>query len=417
MFEPGVSLEGFAIGLVDAERVRVIESPSRWDAWTLLDCIAEDPQTWSDLCLLWPRYSAGSPSVATLGQFPFQEVSRDELMRRLRSAPAWLVVDLPTRCLIAGGRLPCRELAVESDTAGNLWVGLPNWWSVFEQNDLDRVWAPKPVSVERPAASRDHLWGETMLRQVARMQIGLTSGTSQWLGRRPQLREGWTLEVHRRWLMQPCAELEGRSPRACLVGGHAWIEQISTRQLIRMGQGYPVVPISTELSTYADAPFGPLELQAYFHACRHTIDFGWSWLSERLSAGDVERGEERLTASLQQSLSDWLEAERPDRPAVRDVIAIERLRVPVLAEFDDPSEPEWGAPCHLVPPGAIGSIMVGPDLAALELEGEFAFSPIATQQQWEAEHRTDPVATQRATVSGLRRHPGPPSLVGGSVPR
>jgi len=91
--------------------------------------------------------------------------------------------------------------------------------------------------------------------------------------------------------------------------------------------------------------------------------------------------------------------------------------VPVLAEFDDPSEPEWGAACHLVPPGAIGSIIVGPDLAALELDGEFAFSPLATQQQWEAEHRTDPVATQRATVSGLRRHPGPPSLVGGSKPR
>jgi hypothetical protein len=438
MTQPGLSLEGFTVGLVDAGRLKVVESPGRWDTWTLLDCIAEDPQTWDDLCLLWPRYAAGSPAVATLGQFPFEDVSRDELMRRLRSAPAWLVVDLQSRCLMAAGRLPGREPmglhaaspwspaptraatapAADGCAQQSLWAGVPGWWSVQDQTDLDRLWAPKPVSAERPAANRELLWGEAMLQSVARMQIELAGGISRWSDYRLQLQEVWTREVHRRWLMQPCGELGGRAPRTCIVGGDAWIDQLSTRQLIRMGHGDPVVPLSTRLSTYADAPFGPLELQAYFHACRHTIQSGWNWLSERLSAGDAARLEERLTASLRQALGGWLEAERPDRPAaVRDVIAIERLRVPVLAEFDDPSEPEWGAACHLVAPGTIGSILVGSDLAELEVEGEFAFSRFVTRQQWEAEHQIGAVATQRAAVASWHRHPGPPASVGGSTNR
>lgn len=434
MFGYGECLEGFSVGLIDAERLRVIDSPRRWDAWTLLDCIAEDPRSWGDLCLLWPRYSGGSPSVATLGQFPLEEVSRDELVRRLEAAPAWLVIDLQRRWIAAGGRLPSRRepgsvaiaagavsalsadvCGAPSHAAGVPWVGLPPWWSVCDQIDVNRLWAPKPAPAERPSALREVLWGGAMLRELARMQVALLHGRVGGPDCQPEDWERLTIEVHRRWLMQPCDALAGRAPRECFTGGHEWIDQITTRQLIRMGRGYPVVPLSTQLSTYADAPFGPLELQSYFHACRSTIRSGWTWLSERLAVGDAERLEERLVANLKRSLEIWLASDRQHRPAVCDLISTERLRVPVLAEFDDPHDSQWGAPCHLVPPGMIGSIMFAPDLTALEVDGEFAFSPLVTWQQWESggrepggreserrepERAVDRAVSQRSAVAG-----------------
>jgi hypothetical protein len=196
-----------------------------------------------------------------------------------------------------------------------------------------------------------------------------------------------TIEIHRDWLMTPCAELDGGIPRDRLHIGKEWISDLVENQLGNLYQGELPFPISVELSTFESAPMGRHEVIIYFEACREALAAGWRWLIADPKRCNRPRAEIALARAMDKALQLWLQRPTEGGASPIDAILCERLRVPLI---DPPEQHELDCDCpicEMMADGRFGPSIVVYDGHQLELDDEFAFSICATREEWEEQRQ------------------------------
>ena len=96
--------------VIDRDSVRVFSPLNDVDALALQGCSAEDPATWDDVALIWPRYKFHPENAEFADGLPIRLVSLTEAVRLLSDVPAWFVLDLNGRRVFTGGDFPLLRL-------------------------------------------------------------------------------------------------------------------------------------------------------------------------------------------------------------------------------------------------------------------------------------------------------------------
>ncbi len=359
-----------------------------------LDCCAENPAYWDDIALVWPRYRYLPENAEFANALPFRETDLKQVVAALADADAWYVYDLVGQRVFTSGRVPRLWLrgmpAPETGTDAEIAV-LPPWWELHQQAGADALCRERSMPANIPNPRRDVLWGSAMTRFFAGQMLGAIRDGKQWVGEdwkgRPCGSHELTVTVHRDWLMTPRGDLGGGIPRAGLHGGKNWIGSLADGQRDRVQKNEDPLPLSTDLSTYADAAFGRHEMVLYFDACRETIAAGWRWLIDDQNRIAEPQVEQRLAEAMDDFLAHWLESPFEGGPPPAEVIRCDRLRIPLVSRGDE-HVLDCDCPiCDMMASGMLGPSFLCFDGHHLELEDEFAFSMCETRAEWEEEQR------------------------------
>lgn len=380
--------------VIDSELIHVLSPLNEVDALALQGCAAEDPATWSDVALVWPRYRFHEENAEFADALPVRLAGLDEAISSLEGARAWFALDLVQRRVLTGGDFPRLRLRGEpideQDAAASTTV-LPPWWELRQRVDPKMLSGKRETPLRIPAPRRDVLWGSAMTDFFAERMLAAIRDGQEWIGEnwegRPAGRYALTVEIHRDWLMTPRDDLEGAIPRDSLHGGMEWIDDLAAGQTFRVNQGEAPVPVSTELSTYPQAAMGRHEVILYFEACRETIDAGWSWLLEDEGRIDDPEAARNLAGAMRRFLAQWLESPFEEGETPAEIVRCDRTRIPLISDGAGHGGDCDCPICEMISTGMFGPSIEHFDGHALELDDEFAFSMCATREEWEAQDR------------------------------
>ena len=149
--------------VIDGDLVRVFSPLNDADALALQGCSAEDPATWKDVALFWPRYKFDPENAEFADGLPIRLVSLTEAGRLLADAPAWFVLDLNGRRVLTGGQFPLLRLrhtpSGEGDKTTHITV-IPPWWELEDdaEDPFDSPWKSTFIGEENiPGDNYGHL--------------------------------------------------------------------------------------------------------------------------------------------------------------------------------------------------------------------------------------------------------------------
>lgn len=409
MPEENAAHETMAV-VIDHESVRIMSPLNDVDALALQGCAAEDPATWDDVAIVWPRYKFHPENTEFADGFPIRETSLDDAITLLADAPAWFVLDLIQRRVFTGGHFPLlrlRHTPINEDGPLTHITVLPPWWELLQHVAPDTICSLRSTPLVIPNPRRDLLWGSALTRCFAERMLSLIQSGEEWIGTdwkdRPCGRRDLTLSVHRDWLMTPHAELNGGIPRDCLHIGKDWISDLADGQTFRVYQNEAPVPISVELSTFESAAMGRHEVVLYFDACREMIDAGWLWLLEdqrRIEGADAWQ---KLAKAMDEFLADWRMSPFEGGESPEEVIHCERIRIPLVHERGSQMIDCDCPICEMMASESFGPTICHFDGHSLDLDDDFAFSIHATREAWEAQQKEYEEMNARIEADRKRR--------------
>ncbi len=143
-------------------------------ALTIIALVSDDPANWEQACSVWPRYRT-PPVCEFISSVPFATTERDNMMKLLSTAEAWVVIDFPNKRIFYGGQFEPIErdavFAMVVDESGDqhwpLSIHLPPWWELHESAQLDDVMQDRMTPIHRPFVNRDVLFGVTFFKDIA----------------------------------------------------------------------------------------------------------------------------------------------------------------------------------------------------------------------------------------------------------
>ena len=379
--------------VMDRDLVRVLSPLNDVDALALQGCSAEDPATWDDIALIWPRYKFDPENTEFADGLPIHQVALTEAVRCLANAPAWFVLDLKERRVLTGGQFPLLRLRRtpigEGDRSTHITV-LPPWWELRQQVAPDAILETRLTPLIIPDPRRDVLWGSSLCSFFADRMLALIHQGEEWKSKdwedQPCGRRELTLSVHRDWLMTPRPELNGGIPRDCLHIGKDWISDLVDGQTFRVYRNEAPVPISEDLSTFKSAAMGLHEVVLYFDACRETIQAGWLWLLEDESRIKRLDASKQLAKAMEDFLASWRVSPFEGEESPKEIIRCERVRIPMVSiggpmvDCDCPI-------CQMMASESFGPSIRSFDGHSLDVDDDFAFSIHPTREAWEAQQR------------------------------
>lgn len=379
-------------------------------AMTLVATLSDDPDTWSEIESLWPRYKT-PVVVQEISALPLTWIASSKAPIVLSEYVDWAFIDLDQKRLITSESLGlngsnCAFDLFNDDCENRRWplsIHLPPWWEVHAGGTLDYLRVDRQQPLASISVNRDLLYGPSLLNFIA-------SRISEVAGK-PFLRNkivrdtnqlyAQTVEVHRDWLMTPRIELAGKSPRHLLHGGLDWLDRVVNGQTLRARAGLPLVAYPNRLPKYLSGPMGSEEVIIYFDLCRHLIEYGWSfcrqWFKKRGVLMNQAALKNDLCAALLQAKLRWLKEPFEGGASPQFILDCSRGRVPRSSSFSiegieghQPAYPLIDCECVVCQMMANGSF--GPSFASLdghhlELDEEFAFSMFETREQWEEEQQ------------------------------
>lgn len=392
--------------VIDQDVVRILHLLSDVDGLALHGTAADDPETWDDIALLWPRYRWHDENTEFVDSLPCEEHTNEHAPMRvneaLEGARAWFAIDLHSKRVFSGGAFPIFRLrhqppSTDPDGPPEQVTVLPPWWQLHQRCQPRTIWEPRDAPIQKSSPHREILWGRPLtdflaVRLIDEIQQAQNDDqdwqADDWGGGKT-LRHDLVVAVHRDWLMTPRDDLQGECPRDCLHRGPSWIDDVVSGQEFRVHQGEEPIPISIELTTYADAPMGSHEILMYFDACRDSILAAGQWLirdPQRIRS-DAAAGDERLAAQLGELmwefLQDWLTLPFEGGRPAEEIIRCERLRIPLVARAED-HVVDCDCPiCDMMASGMFGPSFCRFDGHSLEVDDEFAFSMCSTREEWE----------------------------------
>lgn len=394
----------FMVAVIDDQQVHLVYPLTEIDALSLMNCAAEDPQTWRDIELVWPRYIVDNDNTPTAADLPYRRCSLPTAVQQLGAATSWLVLDLVQRRMLSGGNFPWlrfRNDEIDEDGPPAEIILLPPWWELRQRVTVETVGQTRlpPCSIGHPR--RDILWGTCMTQSFAKQMLqiireGQPWSEPDWQGQ-PSGKYDLTVRVHRDWLMTPLPALDYRIPRDCLHLGTDWISALSSAQEFRVHQQQESIPTPTELSNFESAPMGFHEVLLYFEACRDTIAAGWRWLLEdqdRLSESTVE---EHLSEMLFAYLQDWLSRSFEGGAPANEIIWHERIRIPLVSTSNHIIDCDCPI-CLMMAAESFGPSIQYFDGHALEVDDEFAFSMLTSREAWEEQQRENAVMRENIRI-------------------
>lgn len=218
-------------------------------------------------------------------------------------------------------------------------------------------------------------------------------------------------EIHARWLMNRCAELDGLSPREILLAKRRHIDRdLADRQYQWSILGECPPELWVESAAYRRAGSGSHEVIVYYELVRHLVWRCWNLLVDRPAEMSSPKFEETVD-HLAAARAEFLETPNFDdyrglTPAY--VIERERRRLPILALGAD------SISCPMCRKLAVQSAPSFWHLDRRHLDDDFPFSFHATREAWEEEQREwargrPPGSRPRERPKeGERAGPGPP---------
>lgn len=393
----GLNHENFLIVAIDQNSVRVAESVNLLHTLIVLSTAGEDPSCWNDLVVIWPRYASPPTTSADLRRLTWFRMKSDDMLRRLHSAEAWIVIDMVSRRLLSNVHL-ADHIAAATGCEGltkTSRVTLAPWWEFIQEAAPATVSAPRSSPLQLPNPAREILWGSPLFRFFASAIINLAVELQSKPiplpgGNRAEQRPFRQLSViHRDWLMSPCLELNGGKPRDCLHIARLWIDVLVFRQTLRSDSNLDLVPLHPRMSTQQNAPPGTSEVVLYFEACRFLLARGWVWTEEYSHLLTNPNAVRMLTRYLRLSLNDWRKQKSDGPYTHQQIIDAERSRVPILLT---PAEQVIDCDCPICQMMAEEQTKPTPllvDSSWLEAEQEFAFSLAATYEEWSEDLQSD----------------------------
>ncbi len=379
--------------VMDRNLIRVFSPLNDVDALALQGCSAEDPATWEDVALIWPRYKFDPENTEFADGLPSRLVSLTEAVRLLTDAPAWFVLDLDGRRVLTGGQFPLlrlrHSLIGEGGETTHITV-LPPWWELLQHVVPDTILGPRSTPLIIPDPRRDVLWGSVLCSFFADRMLALIHSGEDWVGTdwedEPCGRSELTLSVHRDWLMTPRTELNGGIPRDCLHIGKEWISDLVDGQTFRVYRNEAPVPIPEELSTFDSAAMGRHEVVLYFEACRETIEAGWLWLLEDESRIRSRDASKQLAIAMEGFLASWRVSPFEGEESPDEIIRCERVRIPMVSVGGPMMDCDCPI-CQMMASESFGPSIRSFDGHSLDMDDDFAFSIHPTREAWEAQQR------------------------------
>ena len=391
--------------IIDIDECLVSTGVDLDTATTLIALISEDPGCWDEATACWARYS--SPAVCEFASsLPFSIVDLESAIDSVRKMDEWLVVDFRSKRILTGrefmtiGRDEAFAMVVDElgDQHSPVSVHLPPWWEFHEQVDANAIVELRQSPVDKPYVNRDVLFGEPFLMYLADRILSIVRSNA-WSTSDAHLceqtRYPFTLDVHREWLMTPRDDLGGRMPRQLLHGAHSWIDRVVWGQSRRCEDGAPMVAAPNDFDGYETAPMGSEEMVIYFDLCRELIEAGWIWCSEN---GKHQVLQNRATCQsvlvqfLQEARDQWLDSPFEGGSPPRFIIECSRRRVPrgagvpikgMTGQQSEQHLQDCDCPiCNMMSDGMFGIGFVGLDGHHLDLDDDFAFSMVATYEDW-----------------------------------
>lgn len=410
----------YLVFVLDAHDCRIVKTDEN-GALTLIAVASEDPSSWNDVVLYWPRYR--NPFVPEfVDAFSHRVVDRElaeESIDDWLPPDKWVWVDMHLKRIVSGPGLEHADHKVNlsltfadesSDHGFYLSICLPPWWEVAKDSPANIIHLPRNEPVEVPTAHRSVLYGEAMIQYFAQRVLACVQ-SEEWHLNGAEFgddrRHEFTVKIHKDWLLTPRADLDGQFPRQQLHGAHEWIDALSVHHEERFAQTGELVAAPKEATGYEIMPIGSDEITEYFELCRAIISAGWTWyLSNQafLNFDDEQRCLESLVAFLHFSKHEWLvTADHVYSPS--DIIERARRRVPLL--YNRPNEPIAGingvelrqhnnCECPVCLTKATRSTRHLPKLGGihlhspgyhLEQDGEWAFSSISDYEDWQMEYQ------------------------------
>ena len=399
-------IESSTVAVLESSQCFLADSVSIDTALTILGLISDDPSTWEEAASVWHRYR--SPAVCEFpSSLPIELRDRAKILGDLRTAEAWIVIDFASKRILTGGSFPKfgRDVALnmsedESSERGcAMSIHLPPWWEYQEDASVSSMERPRESPIRKPYVDRDVLYGDPFLMDIASRILAVVSSDA-WQPKGIELDRrdlnGFTIAVHRDWLMTPREDLAGRMPRELLHGAIRWSEAVTWGQELRCHSGEPMVAVPDDWDGYATAPMGSQEMCIYFDLCREVIEAGWYWCHAQrglLAAESDESNHAQLVSFLREVKEEWLASPFEGGSPPNFIIECDRRRVPCGAGIPiqgiegvqtEAHIPDCDCPiCAMMADGMFGPSFTGIDGHHLELDDEFAFSKCETREEWE----------------------------------
>lgn len=394
--------------VLDTTRCLIADAIDNDTALTIVALISDDPSTWEEALSVWPRYR--SPAVCEFpSTLPLENREIGSVASTLSHADAWIVIDFNHKRILAGGAFPefGRDISLmisndeDNDRGCSVSIHLPPWWELHENAAITSVNQPRVSPITKPLVSREILYGEPFLVDIASRILDIATSDAWKKCRKVDYKRTagpFTIAVHRDWLMTPREDLDGRMPRQLLHGAMRWVDSVVSGQRLRCEDGEPLIAVPEGWEGFGTAPMGSQELCTYFDLCRELIESGWHWCQSHEHLLTTEANDllqNQLVRFLRDAKAEWLKNPFEDGVPPNFIIECDQRRVPWGSE--SPIEGIESVPrkqhildcdcpiCAMMADGMFGIGFTSIDGHHLELDGEFAFSMCETREEWELE--------------------------------
>lgn len=384
----------FLAVIIDGTTIRAAEDVSFSDAHTLLRVACEDPGSWNDTVLLWPRHNNDPEIVPDIRKLIWIRRRLEDITRLTEASKGWVVVDIVGRRLLTGGNWPAISIRGDENSQSPkdaIRLNLAPWWEYCGQTEVATIYTARRSPLVIPNARRDVLWGNSLIRFFSDKLLALARSRSESNEGELQASQAiWEslIGIHRDWLMTPQEELLGGCPRDRLHAGMSWIDQLVFEQTLMVDSDRKLVPLHPRFSALKTAPPGRSEVVLYFDACRYLLSAGWKWLTEDTQRSQEPASLKKLRQKLANDLDAWWDLPFEGGDSHRKIVDTERTRIPRLAWGED-NIIDCDCPiCRMMASEESGPGILSIDGYHLELEDDFVFSLCPTREIWESEFST-----------------------------
>ena len=279
-----------------------------------------------------------------------------------------------------------------------------------------------------PLDTRAVLYGRPLLVFISNAVVDASAGDYETesdtdVNEPSPLQEALVSAAHIHWLMTPCDDLRGKSPREVLLEKQDFIDyDLHTRsmQWSLLGEGPPCLAMDS--FAYRFGGFGTHEWVIYYDLVRHLLFKAFNHVRQASvrSGPDVTdplnsaaqpidklKFVEQEITRLEEIKRDWLETPQSEyggrTPAI--LIQSERRRLPITISGRDLIIDEACPVCQMM----AAESESGHEVSFWHLDGshmddDFAFSPFRTREEWEADRREWRTFTEKFNREWEERH-------------
>lgn len=316
-----------------------------------------------------------------------------------------LVIDLAARVVAvdstysqpsASGEIAYHD-GTQSTDVGLLYRLPDDWLFVHSIPEYEGVAKRRREEREhlKPMDARAVLYGEALTEFIARESLTAPNENPIKAGLRPASKneeaiveseeassdafEKIASEIHRKWLMTPREDLQGKSPREILLAKHDFIDfDLHSRELQWSFTGKCPPPLPLHSNAYARAGFGTHEIVVYYDLIRHLLGACFERVQTQVSTNAT-------IEFLEQQKAFWLETPNPDYSGIipSRYIELERQRIPFVMSAGESIIDEDCSDCQMMAEEFGAPMFRHLDGAHMDDCFEFSFYP--TRKEWEAE--------------------------------